>query len=420
MNLLSHGPAETRFLCRALSRRGASASELEQLAGSLDWERCLERATPVLLPYLGHALPGRLPQAAVPIWVTHRLAAVTRASAALQLQRRHELRRVLAALAGAGVPVIVLKGMALADLVFPDPALRPMVDIDLLVPAPDWERARAVLLGIGLRVPERWVVRPATGPASKAERDKPFERPGTAVLFELHDRLEWMREPFVYDLDAAWRRSLPARLLGDLEVRVLAPEDMLLHLGMHLSSYHAFEHGLRDLLDVTLLIERNAYEWPRLAEGWLRQGTAGWMRLTLTLARDLLGAGVPDAVLTRLPQPAEFDSAARMALGQLWSAPLQRVPPGIVSVLAARDLGAGASQTLARLNPWRTEEGVRAALRRACVDLATRVPRYVAALSGGHLAPRALRRAVSLRRERQALASLMAPTEAPQRDPVPS
>jgi hypothetical protein len=407
VNTEGPGP-EARFLCLALSRRGASGAELEQLAGILDWERCLERATPFLFPCLRRAL-SRLPPGTLPGWVEELLASVARANAALQLQRRHELGRALSALASAGVPVIVLKGMALADLVFPDPGLRPMIDVDLLVPAADWERARAVLLDIGLRVPERWRVRPATGPASKDERDKPFERPGTAVLFELHDRLEWMREPFVYDLDAAWRSSVVARLKGDLEARVLGPEDMLLHIGMHLSSYHVFEHGLRDLLDVTLLVERHAYDWPRLAATWQRQGTAGWMRLTLD---------VPDALFEILPPPSDSETTVRLAVERLWSAPLDRVPPGLVTVLATRSARAGARQTAARLNPWRANEGLRAALRRTSVDLATRVPRYLAALSGGHLAPRSLRRALALRRERQALAALMSPTELPQDPPA--
>jgi hypothetical protein len=89
-----------------------------------------------------------------------------------------------------------------------------------------------------------------------------------------------------------------------------------------------------------------------------------------------------------------------------------------VTVLATRSARAGARQTAARLNPWRANEGLRAALRRTSVDLATRVPRYLAALSGGHLAPRSLRRALALRRERQALAALMSPTELPQDPPA--
>ena len=44
-----------------------------------------------------------------------------------------ELSRILAALAEADIPVILLKGVDLAQTLYPDPALRLMGDLDLLV-----------------------------------------------------------------------------------------------------------------------------------------------------------------------------------------------------------------------------------------------------------------------------------------------
>jgi len=45
-----------------------------------------------------------------------------------------ELREVLAALAGAGLPVLLLKGAALAYTLYPEPHLRDRSDTDLLFP----------------------------------------------------------------------------------------------------------------------------------------------------------------------------------------------------------------------------------------------------------------------------------------------
>ena len=59
--------------------------------------------------------------------------------------RRELLRTTLLRFAEASVPVIVLKGAALATLVYPSPALRPMRDIDLLVHRRDLDRVEAVL-----------------------------------------------------------------------------------------------------------------------------------------------------------------------------------------------------------------------------------------------------------------------------------
>jgi hypothetical protein len=64
--------------------------------------------------------------------------------------------QILAALAAAGVQALVFKGTSFADRLYPDPALRPFDDIDLLVPPEALEPARTVLAGAGLTaVPQR-------------------------------------------------------------------------------------------------------------------------------------------------------------------------------------------------------------------------------------------------------------------------
>ena len=55
------------------------------------------------------------------------------------------LGRIVAALQAAGIVPIVLKGYALASLLYADPMLRPAADIDLLVQRIEVERAWAML-----------------------------------------------------------------------------------------------------------------------------------------------------------------------------------------------------------------------------------------------------------------------------------
>jgi hypothetical protein len=61
------------------------------------------------------------------------------------------LLRLAAAFADARVPVVVLKGPALAHTVFTDPAWRPFGDLDLLVRTRDWRTACEVLAANGCR-----------------------------------------------------------------------------------------------------------------------------------------------------------------------------------------------------------------------------------------------------------------------------
>ena len=73
--------------------------------------------------------------------------------AILELSRRARAQHVLGVLAEAGIPVLVLKGMALGYWLYPSPVQRPGADVDLLVP--DLEAAEqgvAALLAGGYRL----------------------------------------------------------------------------------------------------------------------------------------------------------------------------------------------------------------------------------------------------------------------------
>ena len=78
---------------------------------------------------IARGLPSDWPAAFV-----DRLAHRARLDAALELARGHEIRRVLDALALAGVRAVLFKGTALAYSRYAHPALRPRGDTDLLVP----------------------------------------------------------------------------------------------------------------------------------------------------------------------------------------------------------------------------------------------------------------------------------------------
>jgi Uncharacterised nucleotidyltransferase len=63
------------------------------------------------------------------------------------------LREVLDALEAASIPVLVLKGAALAHLLYPSTGLRPLSDLDLLVSSRLAGRAQSVLAEIGFNAP---------------------------------------------------------------------------------------------------------------------------------------------------------------------------------------------------------------------------------------------------------------------------
>jgi hypothetical protein len=95
-----------------------------------------------------------------PVWeqypATLRAALIrhARQEAAVDMLRAAELREVLTALARQGLPVLLLKGAALAYTLYPEPYLRSRCDTDLLLPSrDDAERAWRVLQTLGYEQP---------------------------------------------------------------------------------------------------------------------------------------------------------------------------------------------------------------------------------------------------------------------------
>jgi hypothetical protein len=122
-------------------------------------------------------------------------------------QRARELGTVLAALAPAGIRPIVLKGMYLALEVYPDPALRPMVDIDVLVPRGDLERVVAILTGpdLGFSFGEPFDVEQVC--AEQQHLPGCFKPRLPASRMEFHWHIEDPRFRYAIDLDGRRRRS---------------------------------------------------------------------------------------------------------------------------------------------------------------------------------------------------------------------
>lgn len=74
-----------------------------------------------------------------------------RANTLHQPRRLAALRRITASLEGERIPLMVLKGMALAYIAYPNPYCGSMSDVDLLVRRADLEKAVKLVRGLGFR-----------------------------------------------------------------------------------------------------------------------------------------------------------------------------------------------------------------------------------------------------------------------------
>lgn len=199
---------------------------------------------------------------------------------------------VLRALRDADVPVIMLRGGALAATVYPDPAVRHCHDIALLVREADVGRAGAALLQTG-RTSVPW--NPADGGPAAILRD------GTSLPIELHTHL--LDIPyFSFDRSAVIDRCECVTIAG-VETLVLCPDDALLHVCAH-ASYSEARRSMRWLTDVFYLVRQGRVQWGRLLQS-ASAARVDWPLYTaLMYAQEQLDVAVPPEVLGALGQRA--------------------------------------------------------------------------------------------------------------------
>src|SRR5574337_1314896 len=104
------------------------------LQGELSWSVILQQAQAHdVFPLLYRNLLT-LDCRGVPAEVRATLDRRYKANAIRNLLLARELARLLQAFSAAGIPVVPLKGVTLAESLYGDPALRVCIDIDILVP----------------------------------------------------------------------------------------------------------------------------------------------------------------------------------------------------------------------------------------------------------------------------------------------
>jgi hypothetical protein len=181
------------------------------------------------------------------------------------------LRDVLTTYNVAGIQALVLKGAALTHLIYPEPGLRPMSDLDILVSRSDLWQAQSLLAELGFNAP----LPSGPNPSHRHLPTATLQTEGLSVQVEIHHQLlsDYFDSAFSYlrsmirpTFESALARPLsengrirsaPAstRLngptltplpftLGDLTAYTLGPDDMLRHLCRHLTSHvNVWDYG---------------------------------------------------------------------------------------------------------------------------------------------------------------------------------
>ncbi|NBO66854.1 MAG: hypothetical protein EBU88_18755, partial [Acidobacteria bacterium] len=218
---------------------------------SIDWGQLIERGRYLLtLPLLRYNLIQAEALSQVPVEFQEVLREAAADWAARELGATSEARRLILLFQAHGIQAIPLKGIALMlGGYYPQPGLRPALDIDLLVPPDQIEMADLLLAQHGYRpLPGQRTLRQRQRLPNERNHLWPRRSPRGMVI-ELHHRAFHFSDgnrDFGYD--EVWRaaRSIDASFLP-----LPAPGDLAFHLVHHtlvdLQSCHAILRTICDL-----------------------------------------------------------------------------------------------------------------------------------------------------------------------------
>jgi len=287
---------EAEFLlgCVSAYATGARAGRVAELAVcDLDWELLVRMARwHAVAPVLYRSLAG-CPER-VPAAILDNLHGRFRANAMRNAYLARELVQITSLLKEKGVPVIAFKGPVLAHAAYGDLSLREFVDLDILVRPSDLGMTRDFLFSQGYKSQFSGLGEKERGFFLWCE--EAFGNKDGLVCVDVH----WQMNPqyFAYapEGDVLWRRTVPVELQGGT-VSTLSTPDLLLHLCVH-----GAKHGWTTLgwiCDVAVLACRNpGLEWSRMIAEAASLGGRRLLLLGLYLAYNLLGAAIPDELIS--------------------------------------------------------------------------------------------------------------------------
>jgi hypothetical protein len=208
-------------------------------------------------------------------------------------QQRARLLEVLRALQAAGIQTLLLKGAALNLEVYPQ-GLRPMADLDVMVPQSQLSRALEVLQEIGWTLSYR-------NPLELTEISHAVQLVmHQPPALDLHWDLLHARTLTEAQLEQFWGTCEPVKIEG-VSTATLGPAQQLLHTAVHGTRY-TLTPPVRWLADAALIVRQAGVklDWDQLVDMSQKFDVVPYVRSTLSYLADHLDIPVPERVRRHL------------------------------------------------------------------------------------------------------------------------
>ena len=236
-----------------------------------------------------------------PLWVP--LVLSTREVVVYTMALEHAQSRVDAALTKAGIPALWLKGFALARTVYPKTTLRPMVDLDVLVPYEQRESALNVVESLGYHLYTDAGDLLCGNDETKLKISHHYFLKGgvaDAVNLELHYQLLKKSLMPLEDLDWFWKQT-QSLVQDKTNFLILRPEANMLYLVAHAILGHGeVDFYLLRYFDLHLLITKTDLDWQLVVDQAVALRWTYAVERALTHTVRYFSTPVPESVFSHL------------------------------------------------------------------------------------------------------------------------
>lgn len=208
---------------------------------------------------------------------------------------RHRITSVLCLLNNINIPVLLLKGAAIAPLYYRDWALRPMNDFDLHVPQKDALKAIDLLCRSGWKT-----VEPAIDESDLQTRHSAELVDPSGIALDLHWRIMPQSGP---DDDFNFINSTEMIDFDNIRVSVLSHTDQLFHILVHGARWNEVA-PLRWIPDSMMIIRtaQPLIDWERMVKEARFRCTVIPLAKTLLYLHETFSAPVPKEIISGLKQ----------------------------------------------------------------------------------------------------------------------
>ncbi len=203
-----------------------------------------------------------------------------------------------------GISAIPYKGIVLSAAVYGDLALRQFVDLDFLVPTEEYLKAQELLMSEGYKPP----------PQNNVNWERSFVHAKKQIGVDLHQGLTPDYLPVHIDFEGLWQRLEPV-LIGGIEFKTFAPEDLLIVLCIQLAKDAQWTaEVLIKVCDIAELIRvYQNLNWDLVWERCVKLGTKSILLFSLFVVKELLETSLPDSILQKMAA----DNIAKKAAQQV-------------------------------------------------------------------------------------------------------